>query len=504
MQLREHQQKAIDGIRQSFRTGNRKVLLSAPCSFGKTHTAASILKSVQDKGKRGIFYVDRLKLLDQTFGAFDDWGIDYGVIQGDCIPNPNAPIQIASIQTVTRRGFRRLDYDLAIVDECHVIWKTIVQQMEAFDALKFIGLTATPYTKGLGTVWQDMVSSVTQEALLEKGYLAPVHYYGGASVDTAGVRRRKISTGTYDYHPDDIAERSESDNQLTGDIIRNWLEHGENAQTIAFCPSIKMSKGLVNEFQRNGIPAGHIDGYASREERKKLFDAHESGEIKILSCSQLLGVGYDSPKTRVLIDCYPTKSPTVFQQRAGRIQRIHPDKPYAIYLDHAQNVRRFGFAHLMEPDSLCQKERKFSEANQLVKKDKKETVIRNCPQCAKIMQGLKCICGYEYLIIDIPESDCTMLTRIDKASPVDMQIKRDWMLQLYSIALDCGYKHGWAAHKYKEKFGVWPKGHAFDMSELKSAKISETVLNFVRSRNIAYAKGKKKSPQYKNLEKILN
>ena len=488
MQLREHQQKAIDAIRQSFNAGNRKVLLSAPCSFGKTHTAASILKSTQDKGNRGIFFVDRLKLLDQTFTVFDEWGIDYGVIQGDCIPNPNAPIQIASIQTVTRRDYNRLDYKLAIVDECHVIWKTIVQQMESFSALKFIGLTATPYTKGLGTIWDDMVVSVTQEKLLEKGYLAPVHYYGGVSINTDGVRKKKISTGTYDYHPDDIAERSEDNAQLTGDIIRNWLEHGENAQTIAFCPSIKMSKGLVYQFQQNGIPAGHIDGYAKLDERKKLFAAHESGEIKILSCSRLLGVGYDSPKTRVLIDCYPTKSPTVFQQRAGRIQRTHSDKPYAIYLDHARNVQRFGFAHLMEPDSLCHKEHKFNETNQLVKKDKKETVIKNCPQCGKIMQGLKCICGYEYLIIDIPESDCTMLTRINHAEPATMQDKREWMIQLTSIALEKGYKDGWISHKYREKFGVWPKGHDIGLDEVENAKISENVLNFVKSRQIAYSK----------------
>ena len=491
MELRLHQQKAIESIRQSFRAGNRKVLLAAPCSFGKTHTAASILKSVQDNGKRGIFYVDRLKLVDQTFKAFEQWGIDYGIIQGDCLPNPKAPIQIASVQTVTRRDFRRLDYNLAIVDECHVIWKTIVRQMESFNALKFIGLSATPYTKGLGTIWDDMVSSVTQEELLEKGFLAPVHYYGGESVDTKGARTKRIATGGYDYHPDDIAERSENNEKLRGDIIRNWLEHGENAQTIAFCPSVKMSKGLAYEFQQNGIPAGHIDGYTNQDDRKRLFDAHESGEIKILSCSRLLGVGYDSPQTKVLIDCYPTKSPTVFQQRAGRIQRTHPDKPYAIYLDHANNVQRFGFAHLMEPDSLCQKEHKFAEANQLKKREPKETVIKDCPQCGKIMQGLRCSCGYEYLMIDTPKSDTTMLTRISKSEPATMGDKRQWLIQLQSIAYWKGYKEGWAAHKYREKFGVWPKGHDIAIDEVKNADISQIVWNFVKSRQIAYSKSNK-------------
>jgi len=488
MRLREHQQAALDGVKAAFRSGKKRVLLSAPCSFGKTHTAAAILKSCQDKGKRGIFYVDRLKLLDQTFSVFDAWGIKYGVIQGDCMPEPWYPIQIASIQTVTRRKITAQDYDLAIVDECHVIWKTIVQQMEPASAPVFIGLTATPYTKGLGNIWQDMIQSVSQETLLERGYLAPVHYYGGVSIDTKGVRKRKIATGTHDYHPDDIAARSENNAELTGDIIRNWLEHGENAQTIAFCPSIKMSKGLVYEFQQNGIPAAHIDGYTELPERKRLFAAHESGEIKILSCSRLLGVGYDSPKTRVLIDCFPTKSPTVFQQRAGRIQRTHPDKPYAIYLDHARNVHTFGMAHLMEPESLCQKEHKFSEANQITKKEKKETVIKDCPECGKVMQGLRCACGYEYLIIDIPKSDCTILTRMEKTEPPSKETKRQWFIELTLLGIRRGYKKGWAAHQYKKKFGVWPRGFDTEKIDWDTIEISKNVENFAKSRQIAFAR----------------
>jgi len=55
---------------------------------------------------------------------------------------------------------------------------------------------------------------------------------------------------------------------------------------------------------------------------------------------------------------------------------------------------------------------------------------------------------------------------------------------LTHIALERGYKAGWAAHKYKEKFGHWPPA--------KTAPIppSPEVLSWVRSRNIAWAKAK--------------
>jgi len=92
MELREHQTKAIDMIRQSFRAGNKRVLLAACCSFGKTHTAAYMLKSAQDSGKRAVFFCDRIKLIDQTIEALDQWGIDYGVQQADhWLANPAAP-----------------------------------------------------------------------------------------------------------------------------------------------------------------------------------------------------------------------------------------------------------------------------------------------------------------------------------------------------------------------------------------------------------------------------
>jgi DNA repair protein RadD len=249
MQLREHQTKAIDMIRQSFRAGNKRVLLAACCSFGKTHTAAYMLKSAQDSGKRAVFFCDRIKLIDQTIEALDQWGISYGVQQADhWLANPAAPIQICSMQTIARRGYDKLDFDLCIVDECHSISKKIVEMIRTWDGEKmyYVGLSATPYAKGMGLLWQDMVVPVSQQELLKQGYLAPVRYYGGRSIDVRGLRSKALKTGSSDYHPDDVARVTEEEQEgLTGDIIKNWLAHGENAQTIAFCPSIKHSKYLV-------------------------------------------------------------------------------------------------------------------------------------------------------------------------------------------------------------------------------------------------------------------
>jgi superfamily II DNA or RNA helicase len=361
--------------------------------------------------------------------------------------------------------------------------------MERYSNVKFVGLSATPYSKGLGKFWDDLVVPITAAELLEKGYLAPVRYYGGAHVDTRGMKAKSLPTGGSDFDPTELARATEEDQKLTGDIIRNWLEHGEDSQTVAFSPSIKHSKYLVEMFRAAGISAQHIDGYTDEKTRNELYRGHEAGEFKILSCSKLLGVGYDSPKTRCLIDCSPSRSAIAYQQRAGRIQRLHDEsKPYAIYLDHAGNVARFGYAESMNVSELDDGERKFAEKNQIEKKEKKDATVRECPRCKLIMMGLRCSCGYELTITERLESDSTMLVRIDdKPAKASKGEKAMWYSNLLRYSRQKGWRDGWAAHKYRKKFGVWPKGLSVNLK----AEIVPEVANWIKSQQIAAAKSRK-------------
>jgi len=143
MELRPHQQKAVEMLRSSLSRGKRRPILAAPCSFGKTITAAYMLDQAVSKGKRGIFICDRIKLVEQSLAEFEDHGMDFGVMQGNhWKTDGGAPIQIASIQTLARRN-RMPDFDFAIVDECHSVHKYLLQMMEAYNAVPFIGLSAT-------------------------------------------------------------------------------------------------------------------------------------------------------------------------------------------------------------------------------------------------------------------------------------------------------------------------------------------------------------------------
>tara|TARA_R110000782_G_scaffold3953_1_gene14064 strand:- start:1245 stop:2717 length:1473 start_codon:yes stop_codon:yes gene_type:complete len=485
MNLRPHQEKAIEMLRASLRKGNKRPILAAPCSFGKTITAAALLKSAVLRGKKGIFICDRIKLVQQSLEAFSHHGLDFGVIQGNHeLTNRNAPIQIASIQTLVRRP-KLPEFDLAIVDECQTHYASLTKIMDTYNNVPFIGLSATPYSKGLGKHYDDLIVPITPRELLDQGYLCPVDYYGGRNANLKGVKTKALSTGGSDYDPSSLAAATEDDKGLVGDIVKNWIEHGENGQTIAFAPSIKHSKHLVDTFNAAGITAEHIDGYMDDEERQMIYDAHDRGEFKILSCSRLLNTGYDAPKVSCLIDCFPTKSLITFVQRAGRVMRTSEGKDKAIYLDHAGNVARHGFAEDIIPDALDDGTQRFNE-KKLVK-EKKEAKVKECPQCTKQFVSMRCACGYEIPMREQLESTDEILTKLtpDQRNKNDnKQDKSVFYSELLLYSRSRGYNMHWANHKYRDRYGVWPNAIKPQMV----GEISAETKKYITSTQIRYSK----------------
>jgi superfamily II DNA or RNA helicase len=475
--LRDHQNEAIAQLRSSICGGKLRPLLAAPCSMGKTMIAASIMISAAEKGKRSVFFCDRIKLVQQTVETFERLGADFSVLQGDDPRyDPRKLIQIASVQTAVRR--KSLVFDLAIVDECHTMYKSLVDVLTRLNNIPIIGLSATPYSKGLGKVWDDLIVTIGPRELIEKRYLCPTDYYVGKTIDLKGVKTKALSTGGSDYDPEALGVAM-MDDKFNGDIVENYRTHSKDLtrRAIAFSPSVAHSKLLVQKFIAAGIPALHIDGYMPDEERKYIYSDHRSGKAKVLSCSRLLGVGYDDPSVEILIDAYPTKSTIGFVQRAGRIWRTAEGKTVATYLDHAGNLLKHGFPEDIQPESLDDGEKKFKEKDQL-KKDEKEKLTRECPVCSAAFQGRSCACGYQ-IKSDEPEfkDDGSMLSKATVAHT--MQEKSRWMGELLSYSKSKGYSDGYAAHKYKAKFGVWPQG-----VDRTPRPISKEVKNFITHINI--------------------
>jgi len=501
MRLRDYQEKAVEQIRDSIRQGKNRPILAAPCAMGKTVIAAHIMKGCQDKGKRGFFFVDRTQLVEQSIVAFRAAGINFGVRQANHpLTNPMAPIQIASIQTIDRmvgeHGKRLPEFELALVDEAHTQYRVIDKFIEAYDRVPIIGLTATPYSKGLGTKYNNLLVPITAAELQSRGYLCPVKYYAGASIDLSNVR--KTDPNTYSFQ--DLEKESDRQHtSLVGNVIKNWFEYGENSQTIAFSPSQAMSKGLVNRFRKAGVTAEHIDCHMKQEDRQALYEAHDRGEFKVLSCCKLLNTGYDAPSVKCIVDCYPVASLISWVQRAGRLMRTSEGKDHAIYLDHASNYSRFGPAKDVVPEYLDDGEKTYRETDLAKEKEEIEKKSRECPDCSQLITGRACDgddgCGWTMpeeerqaddnrMLVEMQELEQKELKKLNSADTVENKTR--FLSELLKYGKDKNYKSGWAPNKYRSRYGVWPNA----IKPYSAKEIGEDTMGWIRHANIKYANRK--------------
>src|SRR5262245_32038974 len=167
--LRDDQAAAINDLRAAL-IETRRVVLQSPTGWGKTVVAADIVNKAREKDKRVLVTVPALSLVDQTVEAFYAQGIDeVGVLQAShYMTNPNKPVQIASVQTLMNREIPPAD--VVLVDECHR-WFAFFERWfagEKWRKIPFIGLSATPWLKGLGAYFDKLVVGNTIAKMIEE------------------------------------------------------------------------------------------------------------------------------------------------------------------------------------------------------------------------------------------------------------------------------------------------------------------------------------------------
>jgi superfamily II DNA or RNA helicase len=498
-ELRPYQRDAIDHIRQSVRSGVRRMVLQLPTGGGKTLIAAQLASAAMAKGKRLAFVVPALALIDQTVEEFADAGVrEVGVVQAEHQMTDWAkPVQVCSVQTLQRRKDYP-DVGAVIFDEVHRMYQ--IQKMwlrdEAWQEVPFIGLSATPWTRGLGRFFQSLLVAATTQQLIDQGYLAPFRVFASGHPDLTGVR-----TVAGDYHEDDLSNVMQGGN-LTADIIRTWQEKGTKDRTLVFAVDRAHAQSLQERFVFAGVTAGYQDALTPPNERAEIKRKFHSGEMSVVVNIQTMTTGVDWD-VRTLVLARPTKSEILFTQIIGRALRVADGKEHAIILDHSDTTQRLGFVTDIHHDELD--DGKPHVNSNRPKVDKPLPIF--CRMCDFVMpRGTrKCLyCGYEMRTLSsIMERDGVLVEisrdgSMFKAAKVAAHLwtreeKELFLSELKGYAKQHGYKPGWAQIKYREKFKEWPD----DMMRFipAAAIISPTVALWVRSRNIAWAKSRRRQEE---------
>lgn len=399
IQLRPYQADAIEGLRQGIREGKRRQILCAGTGAGKTLTAAHLLKEADRKGSYALFLVDRVSLVDQTSAVFDEYGISHGIVQGlndRWMPREN--VQVCSIQTLARRELPR-DPSLIVYDECHAQYKSTLEYIAANPQAVVVGLTATPFTKGMGEFWDGVVNVIPTRRLIEDGFLIEPKIYIARSPEDS-----ELGLNSYGEFSD--ASATKAGIQIVGDVVKEWIDKTEEhfggpVKTIVFSPTVEHGRELCAAFNAAGFNFQQIS-YLDRNDDERAekiaeFRRPDSTIHGLVSCG-VLTKGFDVPDVRVGISCKPyRKSLSSHMQEIGRIMRTHPEKDKAIWLDHSGNIERFGL------DMFDVWEHGAGELDHSTKRD---SIARNrdettrekivCPECGGALRGNTCMgCGWE-------------------------------------------------------------------------------------------------------------
>ncbi len=476
-ELRPHQVRAIAMLRSSLAKGARRVVVQGPTGFGKTLVAAKIIEGALEKGNRVIFTAPAVSLIDQTVSAFEAEGIrGIGVMQASH-PRTNslARVQVASVQTLSRREIPTAA--LVIVDECHIRAAVIESLMAERPDVFFVGLSATPWAKGMGLLWQDLVVPVSIGNLIEGGYLSRFRVFAPDVPDMSGVK-----TVAGDYHEGQTAALMEG-KALMASVVETWLERGENRPTLLFGVNRAHARQLFEAFERAGVAAAYCDAFTDVVERQLIERRFRSGEVKIACSVRTLTTGIDWPVS-CIIDAAPTKSEMLHVQKIGRGLRVNPGTEDLLVLDHAGNSLRLGLVtdigHDRLDDTARGPQRRRAQAERLPKA---------CVECGVLHTGLTCpSCGHvRKPVAGVETLDGDLVEITGKAKPLTRDQKQAWWSGLLTVAAKRGRSRGWAAHTYREKTGVWPKG----LSDWPGEPSPE-VWSYIKAKDIRFAKRQEK------------
>lgn len=484
--LRPHQERALEALRRSLASGRRRPMLQAPTGFGKTLTAAHIIQRALDRGNRVIFTVPALSLVDQTVEAFEAEGIrSIGVVQADHDrTDPTQPVQVCSVQTLARRG--KPDAAIVIVDEAHLAFKAVHEWMAdpEWAMVPFCGLSATPWTRGLGRHYDDLIVAARTSDLIEGGFLAPLLVYAPSAPDLRGV-----TTVAGEFHQGELASACNRA-ELIGDAVVTWKERGEGRSTLCYGVDRAHALHLAQRFTEAAVAAEYMDAFTDREERERIFNRFRAGKTRVICNVATLTVGVDLD-VRCIVDCRPTKSEMRFVQTIGRGLRTAPGKDKLIVLDHAGNHLRLGLVTDIHHDRLDDGAPRRAGGQQ----ERAPSLPRVCDACKAVMPraALRCAaCGAmreaktDVRIVDgeLVKLGSGLSSRV-APSVADMAAFHG---ELRWVARERGYRDGWAAHKFKERFGCWPDHPSVRCAPL--ARPSLATKQWILSRQIAFARGR--------------
>lgn len=346
---RPYQSRAVVVIRRLLRAG-RRVVAVGPTGCGKTHIASMLIGA--EPAWSVLFVVHRYELADQAYRALADNGIRAGIVMaqeealhGSHRLDPDARVQVASVQTLAKRGGPER-VDLLIFDEAHRVLAASYQAIaRRYPEARVLGLTATPERtdgRGLADFFHEMFLIAQPSGLHARRHLADPRWFGAPAGyrEKLKERLRGVRTSGGDFMPTDL-ERAVDSRYLMGKVVSETLRLAPRCSKAVFAGSVGHSRKLAAAFERAGLAAAHLDGTTPAAERAKMLENLRAGRLEVLCNYDVLSEGWDLPELGAVVLARPFRSLTRYMQCVGRGMRWRSG-PRPIVLDFGDNAPRLG------------------------------------------------------------------------------------------------------------------------------------------------------------------
>jgi DNA repair protein RadD len=364
---RPYQTDAIDVTISHIRTTLDSCLLELATGAGKSIIVSEIAKWVKDtSGKRVLCLAPSKELVEQNRKAYLSYGEPASMFSASagakCLKHN---VVFGSPQTVVNSIEKFGDkFAAVVIDEAHGVTPTIKKivghMKEKNPKIRIIGLTATPYRRGSGYIYEidengnyigedetknpffkKLICRVTAPFLIEQGYLTEPIADVKEGYDTSGLEMSR----TNKFTAESIERAFEGQGRKTALIVGQVVSHSIGKMGVMiFASTVQHAKEVMASLPPDLSRIVTCD--TPKSDRKKIIDSFKEMKFKYLVNVSVLTTGFDAPHVDVIAVLRATESASLFQQIIGRGLRLHEDKKNCLILDYAENIAR----HNLEDD----------------------------------------------------------------------------------------------------------------------------------------------------------
>lgn len=259
MELRPYQKDSIEKIHEAWQK-YRSIMFQMPTGTGKTVIFNEIAHGERQQDNHVLIIAHRKEIVEQIVKRLESkFNQSVGIIMSQSDKNPEALIQVASIQTLSRRNYPYSYASKVIIDEAHhATAETYKKLWVKYPNAQFLGVTATPIRlngEGFDDLFNILITSDSIDNFIKQDFLAPIKYLGHPKI-IPDLRKIKDKGG--DFDPNQLSGEM-CQERIMANLIKSYLEFAEGKKIIVFAVDIQHSKHIVQRYQKLGINAEHID-----------------------------------------------------------------------------------------------------------------------------------------------------------------------------------------------------------------------------------------------------